>query len=57
MQRVVATFLAILELARLGVIRIYQGRGEDGAPEGPIRVRARSDGPDGAWDDQVSEYM
>jgi segregation and condensation protein A len=36
---VVATFLAILELARLSALRIYQGVSESGGPEGPIRLR------------------
>jgi segregation and condensation protein A len=35
----VVTFLAILELARLRTIRLYQARSERGRPEGPIRVR------------------
>ncbi len=35
----VATFLAILELARVSVLRIYQSLDEDGAPRGPIRLR------------------
>ena len=38
----VATFLAILELARLGALRLYQGLSHDGAPEGPIRLRGVS---------------
>jgi segregation and condensation protein A len=36
---VVATFLAILELAKLATLRIYQSLGERGEPEGPIRLR------------------
>jgi segregation and condensation protein A len=36
---VVATFLAILELAKLATLRIFQSLGESGAPEGPIRLR------------------
>jgi segregation and condensation protein A len=35
----VATFLAILELARISALRIFQSRGDGGAPEGPIRLR------------------
>lgn len=35
----VATFLAILELARISALRIFQSRSESGAPEGPIRLR------------------
>lgn len=36
---VVATFLAILELAKLATLRIFQSLGERGEPEGPIRLR------------------
>lgn len=51
----IATFLAILELARLEAVRLFQGTNEDGAPEGPIRLRAnelRGDGPD--WRERIS---
>jgi segregation and condensation protein A len=41
----VTTFLAILELARLSALRIFQSRSESGAPEGPIRLR-RAEGVD-----------
>ncbi len=53
---IVTTFLAILELARLGAIRLFQSRGEQGEPRGPIHLRR---GPDGAatWDERVSDYM
>lgn len=37
-ERIVLTFLAILELARLQVLRIFQNEDEGGAPSGPIRV-------------------
>jgi segregation and condensation protein A len=36
---VIATFLAILELAKLATLRIFQSADEAGVPEGPIRVR------------------
>ena len=36
---VVATFLAILELARTAALRIYQSFDASGAPRGPIRLR------------------
>jgi segregation and condensation protein A len=59
---IVATFLAILELARLAAIRIYQGTSDSGAPAGPIRLRngeaessAESDGR--SWRDNISELM
>jgi segregation and condensation protein A len=42
----VATFLAILELARLSAVRIYQGVGELGAPAGPIRLRRAAERSD-----------
>ena len=45
----VATFLAILELARLSALRIYQGITERGTPEGPIRIR-RATLPDASHD-------
>jgi segregation and condensation protein A len=37
---IIATFLGILELARLAAISIYQGQDESGSPAGPIRIRA-----------------
>jgi len=37
--RVIMSFLAILELARTQVLRIYQHIDERGVPSGPIRVR------------------
>jgi segregation and condensation protein A len=54
---IVATFLAILELARLGVLGLYQGRSETGAPRGPIHVRSRGEGLAGDWTQRISEYM
>lgn len=54
----VATFLAILELARLSALRIYQGLSDRGTPEGPIRVRramAADDGPE--WRERITESM
>ena len=38
-HRVVMTFLAILELVRIQVLRIFQNTGESGGPTGPVRVR------------------
>ena len=35
---IVATFLAILELAKIAALRIFQSLGDAGAPEGPIRL-------------------
>lgn len=54
----VATFLAVLELARLSALRIYQGLSERGTPEGAIRVRravVESDLPE--WHDRITESM
>jgi chromatin segregation and condensation protein Rec8/ScpA/Scc1 (kleisin family) len=36
---VVMTFLAILELARIQALRLFQNQTESGEPVGPIRVR------------------
>ena len=54
---IVATFLAILELTRLGALRIYQGVGTSGAPEGPIRVRRVSGELAEDWAQRISELM
>ena len=54
----VATFLAILELARLSALRIYQGISERGTPEGTIRVRRASvDSDQTEWRDRITETM
>ena len=54
----VATFLAVLELARLAALRIYQGLSERGTPEGPIRMRrATLDADDPEWRDRITESM
>jgi segregation and condensation protein A len=51
----IATFLALLELVRLGAVRVYQGLSAAGVPGGPIRLR-RAEGP-GAddWKASVAE--
>ena len=57
---IIATFLAILELARLAATHIYQGLGESGAPSGPIRLRRGSgfDADGGVhWRQRISELM
>ncbi len=36
---VVTTFLAVLELARIAALRVYQGQSDCGVPSGPIHVR------------------
>jgi len=53
---IVATFLAILELARLSAIRIFQSLDEDGAPRGPIRLRRAGDLA-ADWVHQIAETM
>ncbi len=54
----VATFLAMLELARLGALHIFQGLGDVGAPEGPIRLRVERATPDGpSWHERITESM
>ena len=54
----VATFLAVLELARLSALRIYQGLSERGTPEGAIRLRraslVREEPP---WRDLIADTM
>ena len=53
-----ATFLAVLELARLTALRIYQGISDRGTPEGPIRVRrAVVAGDDPQWRDKIADSM
>ncbi len=53
----VASFLAILELARLALVRIYQGVDDAGTPRGPIHVR-RAVGPDdGGWKEKIAELV
>jgi len=54
----VATFLAVLELARLSALRIYQGLSERGTPEGLIRIRRATlatDDPN--WRERITESM
>jgi segregation and condensation protein A len=48
-ERVVLTFLSILELAKIQALLIFQNASVDGRPEGPIRVRlAVESAPDDA---------
>ncbi len=53
----VASFLAILELARLSALAIFQSAGDDGEPCGPIRLRANETVQDVSWDDRITELM
>lgn len=52
---IVTSFLAMLELTRLQAIRVYQGIDEEGAPEGPIRLRRA--GAESGWSERISELM
>src|SRR3990172_4225566 len=49
--------VGIFELTRLGALRIYQGVGTSGAPEGPIRVRRVSGELAEDWAQRISELM
>jgi chromatin segregation and condensation protein Rec8/ScpA/Scc1 (kleisin family) len=54
---VVATFLAILELAKLEALRLYQGLSADGSPEGVIRLRSVEASGQVSWADRLVEEM
>jgi segregation and condensation protein A len=54
---VVASFLGILELARLGAVSIFQGVSDSGAPAGPIRLRATGGELADDWVSRISELM
>ena len=54
---VVATFLALLELARLAAIRLYQSLDDGGVPRGPIHVRRAVDPRSAPWSEQIAEVM
>ena len=54
---IVVTFLAILELVRLSTLRVYQGLGEGGVPEGPIFLRLAGDSEDKGWEERISGSM
>jgi len=54
---IVTTFLAMLELARLSAVRIYQGADEAGAPRGPIRLRRAGESAAEGWSARISELM
>jgi len=53
----VTSFLAILELTRLEVIRIYQGVDEMSVPQGPIHLRRAADPGDATWAQRIAELM
>jgi len=52
--RLVATFLAILELARIAAVRLYQGADAAGAPAGPIQVRLAPTGAE-TWNERIAD--
>jgi segregation and condensation protein A len=54
---IVATFLAILELARLTAVRVYQSVDAAGLPSGPIHLRCVPEAEMGAWSDAISDIM
>jgi segregation and condensation protein A len=55
---IVATFLAILELARLSALRLFQSLDESGAPRGEIRLRGIADSEgNGNWVDRITDTM
>ncbi len=54
---VVATFLAILELTRLGFLRLYQGVDASCVPEGPIHCRRVLDPAGPSWTERIAEVM
>ena len=54
---IVATFLAILELARIAAIGLYQGASDQGVPEGPIHVRRIGELDGGDWVQRISQHM
>ena len=51
----IATFLAMLELSRLAVLRVYQGMDEGGSPRGPIHLRRAVAATDPIWLELVAE--
>ena len=55
--RIVTTFLAILELARLSAVHLYQSVGPTGAPVGPIQLRPGPEGGRETWRERIAEIM
>lgn len=54
--RVVTTFLAVLELARLSALRVFQSLSERGVPRGPIRLLG-VETAGAPWTERVAEIM
>ena len=53
----VSSFLAILELTRLEVVRIYQGVDEMLVPQGPIHLRRAAEPGDESWTQRIAGLM
>ncbi|MBW2666812.1 MAG: segregation/condensation protein A [Deltaproteobacteria bacterium] len=53
----VTTFLAILELTRLAVLRIFQSLNEDSVPKGPIHLRRTRQPGESDWRELISDVM
>ncbi len=53
----VTSFLAILELTRLDVIRVYQGVDEMFVPRGPIHLRRAAEPDDHTWTQRIADLM
>jgi segregation and condensation protein A len=53
----IATFLAVLELARLAALRLYQSVGEFGVPRGPIHLRRAADAESIHWRERIADVM
>jgi segregation and condensation protein A len=53
----IATFLALLELTRIGTLSLYQSLNELGVPVGPIQIRRLCEPGDAGWESRISELM
>jgi segregation and condensation protein A len=53
----VATFLAVLELTRLALLRVYQGAGSQGEPCGPIHCRRSFDPDEPGFAERLAELL
>jgi segregation and condensation protein A len=53
----VATFLAVLELTRLALLRLYQGAGALGEPQGPIHCRRNFDPAEPGFAARLAELL
>ena len=55
---IIATFLAVLELARLSALRLFQSLNDDGVPQGEIRLRAvRDSDASKNWAERITDTM